>query len=109
LRVEPHGAKPKASLGGLFGFVTQWIARKTAPPKGARPKTGPLLTKPIACADGHTTHGVGDQIIPFLNSNAHGESFEHPPQHLSQATDLTQPANQHLIMHTLVALTKAKA
>jgi hypothetical protein len=34
LRVEPLGAKPKASLDGLPGFATQLIARKTAPPKG---------------------------------------------------------------------------
>ncbi|MFZ9233220.1 MAG: hypothetical protein ACO226_02855, partial [Hylemonella sp.] len=31
LRVEPQGVKPKASLDGLPGFATLWIARKTAP------------------------------------------------------------------------------
>ena len=49
-------------------------------PKGVRPKTGPLLTKPLGRAAKHTTRGLGDQIIPFLDSNAHGGSFEHHPQ-----------------------------
>lgn len=39
---------------------------KTAPPKGFEAKTGPLSTKPLACAARHTTRGVGGQIIPFL-------------------------------------------
>jgi hypothetical protein len=78
LRDEPQGAKPKASLDGLPGFATPRIARKTTPLR-VRTKTGPLPTKPLACAAAHAAW-CWRSNHPVLDSNAHDGSYAEGPK-----------------------------